>query len=326
MQAGHGPNIGHGFVKYVIASDDGEREIVSPALLAPASRAVSGALLKVQTVEIEGKHYWTGDEALLYTSPLTILGAERLTDPAFIPALVAGAINRFGYLNGSASGVCVSGLPATWASNREQAAALGARLRAGHHGYSSIRIIPEPLGLIYASLLDTNGQIAGDSALQAGTIGVIDIGHHTVDVAIVKKLTPIASSLETWQLGSARALREVRAQLTALTERDLSLYEVDQATRTHGLPVAGELLKLPEGWDMPLVELAHQIVARLQEAWGKGAHLDCILIGGGGAEVEQLVSAICKRFKHAQTVERPQTAIARGYARLARRYAAQEQR
>lgn len=325
MQSGHGPNIGHGFVKYVISSDDGEREIVSPALLAPAGNVVRGALLTTPTVTIEGRRYWTGDDALLSSSPLTILGAERLVDPVFIPALVAGAIERFGYLNGSASGICVSGLPATWARDTERAKALGARLRAGYTGYTSVRVIPEPLGLIYASLLDMNGQIAGDSALQAGTVGVIDIGHHTVDIAVVRKLTPVDSSLDTWQLGSAHALKLLRSDLSRLTERELSLYETDQAIRNGGVMVAGQHQALPNGWDEPLRRLADQIVARLMEVWGKGAQLDTILIGGGGAEVEQLVSAICRRFPHARTVERPQTAIARGYARLARRYAAQEQ-
>ena len=49
--------------------------------------------------------------------------------------------------------------------------------------------------------------------------------------------------------------------------------------------------------------------------------LDTILIGGGGAELAPLVEAIQRRFVHAWPVERPQLAIARGYARLARRYA-----
>ncbi|NJO83639.1 MAG: hypothetical protein HC828_13095 [Blastochloris sp.] len=59
------------------------------------------------------------------------------------------------------------------------------------------------------------------------------------------------------------------------------------------------------------------------ETWGSGAQFDAILIGGGGAEVEPLVAAIQKRFAHAHAVAQPQTAIARGYARLARRLSSQ---
>jgi len=159
--------------------------------------------------------------------------------------------------------------------------------------------------------------------LQAGTIGVIDLGHHTVDIATVRRLLPVHSSLDTWQLGTARALSPIRARLAAQTERELSLYDTDQAVRSGAVQKAGQSVALPFGWDQPLVELADQLVARLTEVWGSGAALDAILIGGGGAELPILTSAIQARFSHAQVVDRPQTAIARGYARLARRYASE---
>jgi hypothetical protein len=321
MHAGHGPNIGHGYVKYVIIDDNGEREIVAPAQIAPAQRRVAGALTTVPTVEIGGQSWWTGEDAQLGGSPITILSAERLNDPVFIPALVAGATQQLGHLNGSASGVCVSGLPATWASDADRARELGKRLREGYPGYTSIRIIPEPLGLVYAVLLDTEGRIVGDTALQTGTIGVVDLGHHSVDIAVIKKMLPVQSSLDTWLLGTARALSAIRAQLSAKTERELSLYDTDRAIRNGSLVVAGRNYALPMGWDRPLIELATQVVARLAENWGSGSHLDAIPIGGGGAELPIIVSAIQHRFRHAYAVERPQTAIARGYARLARRYA-----
>lgn len=323
MQPGHGPNIGHGYVKYVLIDDAGERELVMPAQIAPAQRAVAGSLTTAQAVVILGGAYWVGDDAQIAGAPLTILAAERLADPVFIPALVAGAVARLGYLNGSAAGVCVTGLPATWASDPERARALGQRLRDGHPAYTSIRVIPEPLGLVYAALLDADGAITGDPVFADGAIGVVDIGHHTVDIATVRHMLPVASSLDTWQLGTARALSPIRARLAAATERELSLYDTDQAIRAGAVRLAGRAVALPAGWDQPIVDLADQLVARLTEAWGNGAALDAILIGGGGAELAPLTAAIQKRFRHAAIVDRPQTAIARGYARLARRYAAE---
>jgi hypothetical protein len=321
MISGHGPNIGHGYVKYVLIDDAGERELIAPAQIAPAQKLVAGSLATVRTIEMQGQSWWTGEDAQLAGSPITILAADRLTDPVFIPILVASAVQSFGHLNGSASGVCVTGLPATWAADTERAKELGKRLRDGHSAYTSIRVIPEPLGLIYAALLDIDGRISGDSALQAGTIGIVDIGHHTVDVTISKKMLPVQSSLDTWQLGTARALSPIRAQLAAKTERELSLFDTDRAIRNGFVSVAGRKQALPNGWDRPLSELADQIIARLMESWGNGSSLDSILIGGGGAELAIIVSAIQQRFPHARAIERPQTAIARGYARLARRYA-----
>ena len=60
---------------------------------------------------------------------------------------------------------------------------------------------------------------------------------------------------------------------------------------------------------------------RLIDAWGRGRELEAILLGGGGAELPQITDAIRESFPHAVVVDEPQTAIARGYARLARRQA-----
>jgi Tfp pilus assembly PilM family ATPase len=168
-------------------------------------------------------------------------------------------------------------------------------------------------------LLDNNGQIAGDDALSNGRVAVVDLGHHTVDVAVIQRLTPVPSSLNTFTLGTAQPLRMIRARLSAAFERELTLYETDQAVRTGALSVAGQLRSLPNNWDQPLHENGEAVATRLVEEWGRGTQFDIILIGGGGAEEDRLVQAIKQRFAHAVTVERPQAAIARGYAKLARR-------
>jgi hypothetical protein len=317
--AGHGPNIGHGYVKYVIIDGSGQEltPVVFPAQIARASAAVAGALATAPTVELGGAAWWTGDDAAI-GAPLTMLAQDRLTHPVFIPALVAGALERLGRLNGSASGACVTGLPATWSQDLVKAQALGQRLRAAYP-YDRVRVIAEPLGLAYAAALDNHGAVAGDRAIVDGRIGVIDLGHLTVDVAELHRLAVVADSYDTWQLGTAGPLRTIRAQLGAATERELSLAETDMATRAGGVRVAGRLQALPAGWDRPLLERAEEVVGRLRERWGSGAGLDLILVGGGGAEVPSLAAAIGAAYPHAVIVDRPQTAIARGYARLARR-------
>ena len=55
--------------------------------------------------------------------------------------------------------------PATWVTDPAKRQALGARLREGHAGYRRIRAIAEPLGSIYAALLDTHRQIVGNPNL-----------------------------------------------------------------------------------------------------------------------------------------------------------------
>lgn len=321
MIAGHGPNLGHGYSKYVVIDERGVElpPVVFPAVTARAGRRVSGALVQVETVEAAGERWWVGEDALLSPSPLTLLAQERLGDPAFIPALLRSALRRLGDLNGSAAGYCVTGLPATWAADVEKARRLGERLRAATGQYTGIRVIAEPLGLVYSALLDNHGEIVGDTVLSSGTVAVVDLGHLTVDTAVIKQLAPVPSGLNTFALGTARPLREIRAALSAMFERELTLHEADLAVRSGTLSVAGQPRSLPPGWDRPLLENSTAIAARLVEEWGSGAQFDLVLVGGGGAEEPRLIEAIQARFPHAAPVGRPQTAIARGYAKLARR-------
>jgi hypothetical protein len=323
MIAGHGPNIGHGHVKYVIIDKAGKElpPVVFPAMIARAAGRVQGAIHAAATVDLGGAQWWTGDDALLAPAQLTMLAQERLEDPTFVPALLKGALDRLGHLNGAATGVCVTGLPATWAADAAKARALGERLRAAHPGYTKIRVIPEPLGLVYSALLDADGDLVGDTTLTTGRVAVLDLGHLTADEATIRRLSVEPSGLETHQLGTAGPLRQIRAQLAAHFERELSLYETDMAVRAGGLRVAGQLVPLPPHWDRPLRQHGAAIAARLVESWGRGTQFDAILLGGGGAELAHLVEPIRAKFPHARVVEQPQIAIARGYARLARRLA-----
>lgn len=324
--AGHGPNIGHGYVKYIIIDENGvELEpIIFPSQVAHASSRVAGALNDAQTVAIGGMYFWTGDDTGLAPNAQTILSQERLNDPAFIPALIAGALGRFGHLNGSSSGVCVSGLPATWADDRDKCRLLGRQLRVGApDAYTRITVIAEPLGLAYAALLDNHGQVVGDTALSSTRIGVVDLGHLTVDRSELYKLAPVKTAMDTYQLGTARPLAQIRARISAHIDRELTLIETDAAIRHGSVRVAGKDVPLPHGWDFPLIESGRAIRDRLVEAWGRGGQFEAILLGGGGAELPQITEAIRASFGHAIVVDRPQTAIARGYARLARRMALQ---
>jgi hypothetical protein len=317
----HGPNIGNGFVKYIVIDANGEElpPVVFPALIAPAQLAVAGALGQVEPVVVNGHAWWVGEGALLDETPRSLLGQERLHDGSFVPALLARALRELDAYGGAQEGICVTGLPATWAQDASKAKLLGERLRAAVPPYTRIRVIPEPLGMIYAVTLDTDGQIVGDDALLRGHVAVVDGGHGTVDLALVKQLTPLANGLRTWQLGTSRPLGQIQAHLGAAFDREFSLHEVDAAVRQSSVVVAGRRRPLPDHWDRPLIENGQAIASRLTEALGSGAQFDGILLGGGFALEPRLTAPILAQFAHAQIVDQPQLAIARGYARLARR-------
>ncbi len=319
--AGHGPNLGNGYVKYVVIDQDGQEQppIVFPSTIAPAQQTTEGALRQALTVTVGNQAWWVGEDTCLSSTPLTFLSQDRLTDPVFIPALLLGALARLPRLTGSAVGACVTGLPATWSQEREKMLQMGDRIRSTGHPYTSLHVIAEPIGMVYAEWLDTHGQVVGDSALEHGSIGVIDLGHLTVDIAVVKRGKIVSDSLDTFPLGTAHPLKPIRARLSAHFALDLTLHDADEVIQRETIRVYGAPQPLPTGWDRPLLTNATAVTQRLVEAWGRGTQFDAILIGGGGAAQERIVTTIIRAFPHAQVVQHPQTAIARGYARLARR-------
>lgn len=333
--AGHGPNIGHGFVKYVIIDGQGQEleNVVFPATIARASSAAAGSLTKTATIKIGQHRYWAGWDAQLSPNQLTMLGQDRLSDPVFIPALVSAALAHYGHLNGAARGVCVSGLPASWTEQTRELAGkqtknaheteLGAALRAGAgpEAWHKVVVIAEPLGLAYSVLLNNQGQMAGDAALASGRLGIIDMGHRTDDLAELLRLSVVKSALASYDTGTVKPLTEIRARLSAYFDRELSILETDMAIRAGHVSVAGQQRPLPQHWDRPLIENGQAKLARFTEAFGSGGQFDQILIGGGGAELPQLTAPTLAKYTHAVVAEKPQTAIPRGYARLARRLA-----
>ena len=175
------------------------------------------------------------------------------------------------------------------------------------------------MGLIQSVLLNERGISYGDSALESGQIAVVDLGHLTVDVCVVRNLVPVPESLTGWELGSAKALEPIRQQLSVFARRDLTLYETDQAIRAGTLSISGKRVALPADWDAPLRSNAKTILSMLKQVWGTGTQFDAILIGGGGAELEAQVEVIKSVFPDAEVVQDPQLAIPEGYARLGQR-------
>ena len=97
---GHGPNLGHGWVKYVVIDQEGNElePVIYPAQLARAQRKVAGALDHLSAVEFGGDYWWVGEDAA-HAQPLTMLGQERLHHPSFVEDQDVG-INCQGPSNG----------------------------------------------------------------------------------------------------------------------------------------------------------------------------------------------------------------------------------
>lgn len=319
-QVSYGLNIGHGYVKSAIASAAGAESatpvVIFPAQIAPAPAQVEGAAQDRRRYSADGQAWFAGDD-VPQRDAQTLLSPQRLSDPVFVPVLTQAALATIG---AHEAGYCVTGLPATWALDPQKCRRLADRLREGSDLFTKIRVIAEPLGLIHAVSLTDQGEIVGDPALREGVVLVVDWGFHTLDLAIVDKLFPDRTTFRTFDLGMARALVQIQAQLQAAFGRDYSLHEVDVAVRSGMIKAAGGWHRLPAGWDAPILRLADAAELRITESVGLGANLDLVLLGGGSVCEPRLAEALIAAFPNSFLADAPQTAIARGYRNLGMRF------
>jgi hypothetical protein len=319
-----GINPGNGHYKLVVIDSTG-KEIVStvfPSMLAEAGAGVAGTMAAAKTVQWQGKAYWFGSPSAEFGHPLTGTSDVRLEDPVFLPALTRAAFAEAG-LNGATHGYCVTGLPALQAGQEGKAAAIVQRLREATGDAfpgGKMEVLAEPVGMYMAAALNDNGEVADDRIVE-GRVGLLDLGWRTADIGIVFKRRTEQQTLDTWSLGVIEPMKALRSSLAATFGVDLTLLETDRVAQQGHIDLAGEQIALPDGWDAPFIENGRLLASRLAERWETGRQFAAILVGGGGASIPQITDQIRERFPQARIIilDNPQMAIARGYARWARR-------
>ncbi|KPL90005.1 ParM/StbA family protein [Herpetosiphon geysericola] len=313
-----GINPGFGNTKIVVNNGAGdEKSIVFPSIVAKAQRQVPGALEQIQTIQIKDESFWVGEDALI-GSPRSEINKARLKDDYFIPALVRAGLEWLEVPREPS--VAVSGLPASWADELDTATRLGELLRiAAAHTFSGskIRIVSEPLGVLYSQVLDARGARVRPELAKSRVL-IVDIGHYTVNAVVVNNLRPEPAMSFSLDLGTSTVLARIGQLLFASYEMDLTLFQIDQAVRNKGLLVSGEFLPLPPKAELVLADAGMKIVAKLTELLRGGGAIEKVLIGGGGAEMESLAQPIVDKYRQAIVVPNPQLSVATGFARLAR--------
>ncbi len=317
-----GLDIGYSAVKAV----SGDRRVTFPSVIGTPNKARfslngdknilllepkhvqvgSGAVRQSRFVRRREDRYWIeGDEwYLLFLAALTeITGAKRAD------------------LN------IVTGLPVAYFDDR---ALIQERLLGEHRAQredryaqtlrvTDCRVIPQPFGTLLALVMSDAGTVS-DPALAGGTVGIIDVGGKTTNFLSVEKLTEISNETASVPVGAWSVAREFEHALAKrCPELNLREHQLMDAIRRRRVRYFGAPVDLSELVAAVLEPLAGQLVGAATQLWNRGAALDALLITGGGALL--LGPHIQARFPHAQVVETPVFANARGYWRFAQRIA-----
>lgn len=179
---------------------------------------------------------------------------------------------------------------------------------------SSVVVLPQGLAAVLSDALDSSGRVRPGPVAE-DTIGLVDIGGHTVNFSTFKQLKEIARQTASIEAGMWGPLTEIERRINAaFPGQELRGHEVVEAMRRGTIRHFGEEYDISDIVEAALRPFIKRIMAEISQVWGSAARLGVLLIAGGGAEV--VGPELIKQYPHARIVEEPQWANVRGYLRF----------
>jgi plasmid segregation protein ParM len=219
----------------------------------------------------------------------------------------------------------VTGLPVAFYSDRDK---LRDRLMGEHKAQrkgkpaqtfvvSECRVIPQPFGTLLAAALD-DFAIVGGTDFAKSMVGIIDIGGKSTNIFTVDRLAEVSRKTASVNLGGWDIIRVIKTQiLERFPELDLRDHQVVDAVTHRKLKYFGETISLGTAIDEVVAPMADQVIAQVTQLWDRGAHLDAILMTGGGALL--LGDRLKQVFRNAKVVPDPVFANSLGFWKLSQR-------
>lgn len=180
-----------------------------------------------------------------------------------------------------------------------------------------IKVLPQPLGTFFGCLLNDEGDIV-NSRLASERIGIIDIGHNTLDIAWVDSLEFINLRSTSFSgLGMFSAFQNLALDLYQNLGVEIPTENIEQFIRQGEIKISGRTISIEPYKKRAFSETAKQILSRVKSFWPDRWNLDQIIISGGGATL--LGEYLLNEFQQAYIVSNPMYANASGYLKFGNR-------
>jgi plasmid segregation protein ParM len=285
--------------------------------------ATRNGYLQIET----GDGTWFVGDAAIEQSGLQSRRQDRnwILTPEY-RALVLAAITELTNASGIALRM-VTGLPVGYFGDRarviEQLKGIHQVRRAGRRhaqriDISDVVVLPQGLAAVLSEALDDHGKVKPGPVAE-GTVGLIDIGGHTVNVATFTELREVARQTASIDAGMWGPIVEIGKRINnAFPGQELRGHDVVEAVKRGTIRHYGEERDISGIARDVLKPFARKIVDEASQVWGSAARLDVLLIAGGGAEV--VGATLEAEYPHARVVGNPQWANAEGYLKFGRRH------
>lgn len=295
-------------------------DVVFPSLSCPAVQLSDDAAVAAasrETVEVNGRAYFTGDTARLQGGVAAAAGLSAdWIETAEYKALLISTVQRFHAqgLRGLDDALVIVGTPAAqYNSHRGRLEAVTREVIGGE-----VKALSQPMGAYLSYILGANGLPIPDRLETASkrrrSYAAIEVGYYSSDFLLMREGVQVEeknASCEGIYLAAEKLMRILAAQGIETTQ-----LECEQALRSGSIMHFGEQDVKQQGAEA--IELVvDKIAVKADTLFGKEVRtLDAVLIAGGGASV--VFPSLKERWPNCVMLENPRMAVAEGFLRSAK--------
>ncbi|MDR9837009.1 MULTISPECIES: ParM/StbA family protein [Herbaspirillum] len=281
-----GLDIGRSAVKVCAYAEGKYYEVIFPSVVTEGfTLSDEGTARKadLDTVELEGKVYFTGDTARLQGNAASNSGLvddwHATTD---YRVLIASALKRLAAqgVMGLGDAYLIIGAPSKlYRTKKEQIIEATRKVCPA----AIIKLLPQPMGAFLYHGMDKTGLPIVERMKVPG-VAVVDVGHYTTDFLLLleqQNIERAAESCEGISIGAGHL-----ARLLAEGGYEVSLLEASEAIHKKQIFQYGQVIDVTGQVEAALSFISQKIISGAESALSKDVRkANWILIAGGGAEV-----------------------------------------
>ncbi len=240
-------------------------------------------------VQYQGKRYFVGNIAFAQSAPRVTMSADRFTSAEGLALMMSTLILLAGGQHEQLN--LIVGLPVNeFAGMKTKYSDV---LQGDHYiqlidpsgkegdfyrfDVEQVKVLPQPVGTIFDRVLDGGGELKNKN-LAAGRVAVLDIGKHTVDLALTDALQFIdKSSVSYGDIGLFDAFKDISIMLKS------EGYDIPADSLEPYITGQRQLDCLPVIAEQAYASQAEKITSRVMNTWPDLWTFDRIFITGGGA-------------------------------------------
>lgn len=316
-----GLDVGRSATKARVFAQGKSYELIFPSVVSlaiPISDEATARLAEAETVEVDGKLYFTGDTARQQSSASSSTGLSNdwIESPQY-KALVLSALKRLRAkgVPGLDNAIIVIGTPAAqFRAQRDRLEAVTKDVIPGE-----VKALSQPMGA-YLSWVYSDTGIPIPEKMQNGfgrkrSWAAVEVGYFSSDFLLMNEGNYIEAKSQSCE-GLYLAAQELVRILADKRKIKIAPIDCEQAFQTKTVQHFGE-----QHVEAEVHEAAEFVVSRIMEKAeflfsNDVSKLDGILIAGGGAPL--VAKSLKAKWPNAIEVLRPRMAVAEGFLRFAR--------